>query len=114
MAAALPSGADRQHRSVVSQVTSSAPPPLVTNPGTRLPRGLAAFGHRNYRLFWFGQLISVTGTWMQSLAQSWLVLTLTDSAFNLGLVNVCQFTPILLFCLVGGVVADRVPKRSLL
>jgi MFS family permease len=75
---------------------------------------LAAFGHRNYRLFWFGQLISVTGTWMQSLAQSWLVLTLTNSAFKLGLVNVCQFTPILLFCLVGGVVADRVPKRNLL
>ena len=81
---------------------------------SRLPRGLAAFRHRNYRLFWFGQLISVTGTWMQTLAQSWLVLTLTSSAFKLGLVSVCQFTPILLIGLFAGVVADRVPKRRLL
>lgn len=80
----------------------------------QLPRGLAALRHRNYRLFFAGQLVSVTGTWMQTLAQSWLVLTLTSSAFNLGLVNVIQFTPILLFGLVGGVLADRFPKRSLL
>lgn len=83
-------------------------------PRSRLPQGFAAFRHRNYRLFWFGQLISVTGTWMQTLAQSWLVLTLTSSAFKLGLVSVFQFTPILLIGLVAGVVADRVPKRRLL
>lgn len=85
--------------------------------GTRtrtLPRGLAAFRHRNYRLFWFGQLVSVTGTWMQSLAQSWLVLTLTSSALLLGLVSVFQFLPILLIGMLTGVVADRVPKRNLL
>ncbi len=82
--------------------------------GLRLPRGLAAFEHRNYRLFYFGQLISVSGTWMQTLAQSWLVLTLTSSAFRLGLVNVFQFAPVLVFGLVGGVLADRFPKRSLL
>ncbi|MDQ3693031.1 MAG: MFS transporter [Chloroflexota bacterium] len=80
----------------------------------RLPRGLAAFEHRNYRLFYFGQLISVSGTWMQTLAQSWLVLTLTSSAFQLGLVNVFQFAPVLVFGLMGGVLADRFPKRSLL
>ncbi len=51
---------------------------------------------------------------MQSLAQSWLVLSLTDSAFQLGLINVCQFGPTLLLGLVGGVVADRIPKRRLL
>lgn len=82
--------------------------------GFRLPRGLVAFSHRNYRLFYLGQLISVSGTWMQNLAQSWLVLTLTASAFSLGLVNVFQFTPVLVFGLVGGVLADRFPKRSLL
>jgi MFS family permease len=79
-----------------------------------LPSGLAAFRHRNYRLFWFGQLVSVTGTWMQTLAQAWLVLTLTSSAFLLGLVSVFQFTPILLFGLFAGVLADRLPKRNLL
>jgi MFS family permease len=91
-------------------------PPLRSTPRrrSRLPGGLAAFRHRNYRLFWFGQLISVTGTWMQTLAQAWLVLTLTSSAFLLGLVSVFQFTPILLFGLVAGVLADRLPKRNLL
>jgi MFS family permease len=79
-----------------------------------LPKGLSAFRHRNYRLFWFGQLISVTGTWMQSLAQAWLVLSLTSSAFKLGLVSVFQFAPTLVFGLFAGVVADRVPKRNLL
>jgi MFS family permease len=81
---------------------------------SRLPRGLAAFRHRNYRLFYGGQLISVTGTWMQTLAQSWLVLSLTSSAFLLGLVAVFQFAPILVLGLFAGVVADRVPKRGLL
>jgi MFS family permease len=79
-----------------------------------LPRGLAALNHRNYRLFFAGQLVSVTGTWMQTLAQSWLVLTLTASAFRLGLVNVLQFTPILFLGLFAGVFADRFAKRSIL
>lgn len=79
-----------------------------------MPRGLAAFRYRNYRLFWFGQLISVTGTWMQSLAQSWLVLTLTPSAFLLGLVSVFQFAPVLAIGLFAGVIVDRVRKRNLL
>lgn len=81
---------------------------------SRLPQGLAAFKHRNYRLFWFGQLISVTGTWMQTLAQSWLVLSLTSSALLLGLVSVFQFAPVLLFGMFAGVLADRLPKRNLL
>lgn len=91
-----------------------AVPNRISQSRRRLPHGLAAFRHRNYRLFWFGQLISVTGTWMQSLAQSWLVLSLTSSAFKLGLVSVFQFAPILLIGLFAGVVADRVPKRRLL
>lgn len=82
--------------------------------GSRLTRRLSAFKHRNYRLFFSGQLISVTGTWMQSLAQAWFVLTLTDSALQFSLVNVCQFAPVLLFSIPGGVVADRFPKRTVL
>src|SRR6476619_748867 len=89
-------------------------PDPATRRRTRLPRGLAAFQHRNYRLFWFGQLISVTGTWMQSLAQAWLVLSLTSSAFKLGLVSVFQFAPMLVFGLLAGMLADRLPKRKLL
>ena len=70
--------------------------------------------HRNFRLFWFGQLISLIGTWMQGLGQQWLVYVLTGSALKLGIVSAFQFLPVLLFSLYGGVVADRVPKRTLL
>lgn len=79
-----------------------------------LSRGFSALRHRNYRLFFAGQLISVTGSWMQTTAQSWLVVSLTASAFKLGLVNVCQFAPVLVFGLFAGVVIDRVPKRTML
>jgi MFS family permease len=79
-----------------------------------MPRGLQAFRHRDYRIFWFAQLASLTGTWMQSLAQSWLVLSITNSPFQLGLVGVCQFGPTLLLGLPGGVLADRIAKRRLL
>ncbi|MFN8590225.1 MAG: MFS transporter [Thermomicrobiales bacterium] len=80
----------------------------------RLPNGLRAFAHRDYRVYWFAQLISFTGTWMQSLAQSWLVLTMTNSPAALGLVGVFQFGPSLILGLPAGVVVDRVPKRKLL
>src|SRR5262245_11535078 len=80
----------------------------------RLPRGFSALRHRNYRLFFAGQLISVIGSWMQTTALSWLVVSLTGSAFKLGLVNVCQFAPVLVLGLFAGVVVDRVPKRTLL
>ncbi len=79
-----------------------------------LPSGFSALAHRNYRLYFFGQAVSVTGTWMQSLAMSWLVLSLTSSPIALALVNVLQFAPTLILGLVAGVVADRVPKRALL
>ncbi len=69
---------------------------------------------RDYRLFWLGQLISLSGTWMQSVAQSWLVYELTGSPFYLGLVAASGTLPILLFTLAGGIVADRFRKRNLL
>ena len=73
-----------------------------------------ALRRRNFKLFFFGQLISVTGTWMQSTAQAWLVLTLVskhDAAFYLGLLGVTQFLPVLVLGLFGGMIADLWPKR---
>ena len=69
---------------------------------------------RNYRLFFFGQLVSVTGTWMQTVAQSWLVLNLTGSGVDLGVTVALQFLPMLLFGMWGGLLADRSDKRRLL
>lgn len=71
----------------------------------------AALRHRNFRLFLTGQFISLCGTWMQTIAQGWLVLHLTDSAFAVGLVTALGSLPVLLFSLYGGVIADRVNKR---
>jgi len=73
----------------------------------------AALRHRDFRLFLGGQLVSQSGTWVQTVAQGWLVLQLTDSAFAVGLVTALGSLPILLLTLYGGVVADRVDKRRL-
>jgi MFS family permease len=71
--------------------------------------------HRNYRLFFFGQAVSNTGTWMQRVAQAWLVLSLTDSPVSVGILALCQFMPFTLFSLVAGVVVDRLdPWRTVL
>jgi len=78
---------------------------------TSLHSVFAALRHRNFRLFISGQFISLCGTWMQVIAQGWLVLQLTDSAFAVGLVTALGSLPILLFTLYGGVIADRVNKR---
>ena len=75
---------------------------------------LGAFRHRDFRLFWGGQLVSLIGTWMQSVGQSWLVLELTGSPLQLGIVNALQFTPILLLSPVGGALSDRLGKRRIL
>src|SRR5436305_7091170 len=82
--------------------------------GQSFLRAFLALRHRNFRLFWFGQLISLIGTWMQSIGQAWLVLQLTHSALLLGVVGALQFLPIMLFSLFGGVLADRLPKRRVL
>ena len=76
--------------------------------------GLRAFRHRNYRLFFAGQLVSLIGTWMQQVAQAWLVLQLTHDPLWLGLVSVAQFGPVIIFGLFGGVIADHLPKRKTL
>jgi MFS family permease len=74
----------------------------------------AALSVRNFRLFFIGQLISVSGTWMQSVAQGWLVLQLTGSSVDLGIAIALQYVPILLFGAYGGLVADRHEKRRIL
>jgi MFS family permease len=83
-------------------------------PGKGLLRAFISLRHRNYRLYWFGQLISLMGTYMQTIGQAWLVLQLSHSALQLGLVGALQYLPVLLFSLFGGVFADRWPKRRVL
>jgi len=77
-------------------------------------RWRGALRHRNFRLFWFGQLISLIGTWMQSLGQAWLILSLTGDPLWLGIVSAAQFLPVLGLGLFGGMVADVLPKRRTL
>ena len=79
-------------------------------------RTFQAFTYRDFRLMWAGAFTSTTGTWMQSVAQAWLVLDMTGSksAFFLGLLGFLQDLPIMLFSLVGGVVADRIDRRKIL
>ena len=76
--------------------------------------GARAFRHRNYRLFFTGQLISLVGTWMMTVAQSWLILQLTGDPLLLGAVAAAQFGPVLVLGLFGGVIADSLPKRRTL
>src|SRR6201988_4287217 len=78
------------------------------------PRAVRALRNPNFRLFWAGNFLSNIGTWMQNVAQGWLVLTLTNSSFWLGVVGFAGAIPFLLFTLFGGVIADRVDKRRLM
>src|ERR1022692_187088 len=73
-----------------------------------------AFRHRNFRLFFGGQFTSVIGTWMQRVAQAWLVLKLTNSPMWLGLVSFLTYMPIVLLGLFAGAVVDRSDRRRLL
>src|SRR5438132_3330610 len=78
------------------------------------PHALRALDHRDFRRFYVAQLLALVGGWMQAVAQAWLVLQLTDSPFRLGLISTLQFLPILVFSVVTGAMADRLPKRALL
>ena len=75
---------------------------------------VSSLRQRNYRLFFFGQLVSVAGTWMQTVAQSFVVLDLTHSGTQLGLTTAARFLPMFLFGPLGGVFADRMDKRRVL
>jgi len=89
-----------------------APPPRVGR--FRLPPTFASLQHRNYRLLWFGTMVSSSGDWMDQVAFNWLVWELTHSPVWLAWANFARFLPVLVFTLIGGVVADRVERRKLL
>lgn len=79
----------------------------------RLPLLTRSLRHRNFRLYFFGQILSLLGTWMQSVAQAWLVYRLTDSSFMLGLVSFLNLAPVLVLGLAAGAVADRYSRYRL-
>ena len=83
-------------------------------PSGRVRRMFSALHYRDFRLLWTGAFISTTGTWMQTVAQSWIVLAMTGSAFLLGFDAFLATLPMILFSLLGGVAADRVDRRKLL
>jgi MFS family permease len=108
----LAESAPAQAASTATADTAAAPVPSI---GARaLRRMLAAFTYRDFRVQWTGACTSSIGTWMQIVAQNWLVLSLTNSAFFLGLDSFLQQLPIILFTLVGGVFADRYDRRRTL
>ncbi|MCF3145656.1 MFS transporter [Streptomyces platensis] len=118
------SGADsapapNSHDDTVSDdATATTPgtaPAVAAGPAATPRKGtFSSLRIRNYRLFATGQMVSNTGTWMQRIAQDWLVLSLTGSSTAVGITTALQFLPMLLFGLYGGVIADRFAKRKLL
>lgn len=105
-------------RKVVTLQRIEATAPVESAVGVEVaevrPSAFHALQEKNYRAFWVGSFLSNMGTWMQSVAQGWLVLQLTDSAFWLGLVGFASSLPSLIFSLMGGVLADRIDRRKLL
>ena len=93
---------------------STTPQASTTLRSPTLQRAFAAFTYRDFRVLWFGAFSSTVGTWMQKVAQSWLIFDLTNSSFYLGLDDFLGQLPILLFTLVGGVIADRHDRKRLL
>jgi MFS family permease len=93
-----------------------ARPRLEVRPGRSFDMRniVSSLAQRNYRLYFFGQMVSVVGTWMQTVAQSFLVLRLTSSGTALGLATAARFLPMFLFGPIGGLVADRMNKRRVL
>ncbi|GCE07988.1 MFS transporter [Dictyobacter aurantiacus] len=87
---------------------------ISKRPKKSLLSAFTSLRHRNFRLYWSGQVISQLGSYMQGIGQSWLVWQLTHSAWQLGLVGALQAVPVLFFALFGGVLADRWPKRHVL
>jgi MFS family permease len=110
-----------------AEEVQATPPQAMRGPPTQLPdaperpaeveipaRAFGALRHRNFRVFYVGQLLSLAGTWMQSTAQGWLVLELTNSALRLGIVTAVTSLPTLLFSLWAGDLADRTDKRRII
>src|SRR6266853_1114440 len=106
-----PGNAAGEVASVPEELTGQ--PRRVVLGGLRWQQTFAALRHRNFRLFFAGQLVSLTGTWMQNTAQGWLVYQLTGSKLWLGVVAAVGSAPMMLFSIWGGSVADRHPKRQI-
>jgi MFS family permease len=109
---ARPTSPSSEPSSPSLEPSSAAPVPPA--PPSRWPKGVSSLAHWNFRVFWTGQLVSLVGTWMQSVAQGWLVFQLTNDPVALGIVAACQFVPVLIFGLFAGVFADTLPKRTAL
>jgi MFS family permease len=99
-------------RDLRSESGENTPQPLHGGP-SKYRMALRALRHRNYRLFFIGQLISLIGTWMQMIAQSWLVYRLTGSSLLLGTVGFASQFPVFLLAFIGGAVADRFNRHKL-
>jgi MFS transporter, DHA1 family, staphyloferrin A biosynthesis exporter len=111
-AAAEPPGAAAEPPGAVAESVAAARPPRVA--GLALPVAFQSLRHPNYRLLWFGTVISSSGDWMDQIALNWLVYQLSGSAVHLALLNLARLAPIFVFTLVGGVIADRAERRRLL
>jgi MFS family permease len=105
---------NRKPQTLAVEEAAAATPAFPDERDRQLPQIVRALRNSNFRLFWSGNFLSNIGTWMQNVAQGWLVLSLTGSAFWLGVVGFAGSIPFLIFTLFGGVVADRVNKRRLL
>jgi MFS family permease len=81
---------------------------------TNLNNSFPALRHKNFRYYWFGMIVSLIGTWMQNIGQSWMVYSITNSPFKLGLVGSLQFLPMLVLSLFAGALIDRLPKKKIL
>ena len=97
----------------LQEIPSSNGTEVASGGGSRWQVAGRALRHRNFQLFFSGQLISLTGTWMQSVAQSWLVYRLTGSALLLGSVGFASQIPVFLFAPLGGIAADRYNRRQI-
>ncbi|MGD0270782.1 MAG: MFS transporter [Candidatus Sulfotelmatobacter sp.] len=97
----------------IQEVNAPSGAVVASSGGSRWSAGVRALRHRNFQLFFSGQLISLIGTWMQSVAQSWLVYRLTGSALLLGSVGFASQIPVFLFAPLGGIAADRFNRRSI-
>lgn len=105
---------EEEYPNAASEEDAALAQALALAETSRLPQVVRALRNPNFRLFWSGNFLSNIGTWMQNVAQGWLVLVLTNSAFWLGVVGFAGSIPFLFFTLFGGVIADRVDKRRLL
>lgn len=111
----MPSALDPHHSNTANVPEDmTGRPRRVATGGLSFRKTFSAFKHRNFRLYFFGQLISFTGSWMTTTAQGWLVYQLTGSKALLGLVAAAASAPMLFFATWGGWVADRYKKRSVI